>query len=407
MATAAPTTDMATSNLLAELSALRSENAALKAAVAAANAPARASESTVRPSPQTPTSAEAKKESLSNAEISRFSRQLLVPEIGVPGQLSLRNASVLVVGAGGLGAPAIMYLAAAGIGRIGIVDYDEVEASNLQRQIIHDETKVGVLKAESARETVNRLSSLCECVAYNLLLDSGNAMETLSPWDYIVDATDNVATRYLLNDACVLLKKTLISGSALRMDGQLTVYNHEGGPCYRCIFPSPPPPETVTNCSDGGVVGVVPGIIGCMQALEVIKIASGIGASFSQKLLIFDATDGTFRTIRLRGRRSTCAVCGDEPTVTELIDYVQFCGAGADDKSHGLKLLDDSERITAKGYAALRSKPHVLLDVREKIQFAICALPDSISMDRLLSPAALCSLYPNVFLLLSLRRAFT
>ncbi|KAJ3290972.1 Molybdenum cofactor synthesis protein 3 [Borealophlyctis nickersoniae] len=165
-----------------------------------------------------------------------------------------------------------------------------------------------------------------------MILDSSNAMDIIRLYDIIVDATDNVATRYLLNDACVLANKTLVSGSALRMDGQLTVYNHQGGPCYRCIFPKPPPPETVTNCSDGGVLGVVPGIIGCMQALEVIKIASGIGTSYSQKMLVFDAVLGSFRTVKLRGRNVNCAVCGDAPTITELIDYVQFCGAAATDK---------------------------------------------------------------------------
>ncbi|KAJ3154291.1 Molybdenum cofactor synthesis protein 3 [Geranomyces variabilis] len=371
-------------DVLAELHTLRAENAALRARLASASAKSATSPKRVAPPPAHPPAAApfTQQTRLSNEEISRFSRQLLVPEIGVQGQLKLRNASVLVVGAGGLGAPAVMYLAAAGIGRIGIIDYDVVEASNLQRQIIHDESRVGMLKSESAKQTVSKLSSMCECTAYNILLDSSNAMDVIKEWDYVVDATDNVATRYLLNDCCVLRNKPLISGSALRMDGQLTVYNLEGGPCYRCIFPKPPPPETVTNCSDGGVLGVVPGIIGCLQALEVVKIITGIGASLSQKLLIFDATAMSFRTIRLRGRSQSCAVCGPHPTITEPIDYVQFCGAGPDDKAHNISILPLESRISCHKYAELRldAFPHVLLDVREKIQYNICSLHHSLNI---------------------------
>ncbi|KAI9199640.1 adenylyltransferase [Polychytrium aggregatum] len=319
---------------------------------------------------------------LTNAEISRFSRQLLVQDIGVKGQLGIKNASVLVVGAGGLGSPVILYLAAAGIGRIGIVDYDRVEESNLQRQVIHDEAKIGMSKSQSAKEAVHRLSSFCDCIAYDILLTSTNATEILRDYEIVVDATDNVATRYLLNDACVLGNKILVSGSALRMDGQLTTYNYKGGPCYRCIFPTPPPPETVTNCSDGGVVGVVTGIIGCIQALETIKIASGLGASFSQKMLLFDATLSTFRTVKLRGRRSDCAVCGDRPEIRALIDYVQFCGASPTDKTHSEKVLSLDERISCLEYSqsVRQHVKHILLDVREPVQFDICALPESLNI---------------------------
>ncbi|KND00824.1 uncharacterized protein SPPG_03929 [Spizellomyces punctatus DAOM BR117] len=372
---------MSVDALKAEIEALKKENEALKAA-------ARRDEEPKVLSPNgtifdLPSVREwTHKESLDNDEISRFSRQLLMREIGVQGQLKLRNTTVLVVGAGGLGAPAVMYLAAAGIGRLGIVDYDPVEASNLQRQIVHDETRVGMMKAESAKATVNRLSSFCDCIAYNTLIESSNAMDIIRPWDIVVDATDNVATRYLLNDACVLAGKPLVSGSALRMDGQLTVYNHAGGPCYRCIFPAPPPPETVTNCSDGGVLGVVPGIIGCLQALEVIKIASGLGTSFSQKMLLFDATSGAFRTIKLRGQSPTCAICGKNPTITDLIDYVQFCGAAPTDKTPAQTLLPDDERSTCREYSSVRmgAWPHLLLDVRETVQFNICSLPNSLNV---------------------------
>ncbi|KAJ3032053.1 hypothetical protein HDV00_008004 [Rhizophlyctis rosea] len=325
--------------LQAELDRLRAENDELKALLRAGTSNAS--------TPQQHTSSGLPRTQLSNAEIARFSRQLLMPEIGVQGQLNLLNSSVLVVGAGGLGAPVIMYLAAAGIGRLGIVDYDAVEASNLQRQIIHDETKVGVPKAESAKMTVEKLTSFCECTTHNVVFDSSNALPIIQKYDIVVDATDNVATRYLLNDACILSGKVLVSGSALRMDGQLTVYNYQGGPCYRCIFPKPPPPETVTNCSDGGVLGVV---------------------------------FGTFRQIKLRGRNTECAVCGDNPSIKELIDYVQFCGAAATDKTPSQRILTAEERVSCQSYYDLveANEPHVLLDVRETVQYNICALPGSI-----------------------------
>ncbi|VDI69106.1 adenylyltransferase and sulfurtransferase [Mytilus galloprovincialis] len=217
-----------------------------------------------------------KSDNLSNEQIGRYSRQLILPEIGVKGQLSLSRTSVLIVGAGGLGCPSAVYLAAAGVGRIGIVDYDEVELNNLHRQILHTEKRVGTPKSSSVASSCTQLNSLVECIPYHLQLDSTNALRLIKQYDVVLDATDNVATRYLLNDACILANKPLVSGSALRFEGQLTIYNYEGGPCYRCLYPKPPPPETVTNCSDGGVLGVIPGIIGCMQALEAIKICAGI-----------------------------------------------------------------------------------------------------------------------------------
>ncbi|KAI8923963.1 hypothetical protein BC831DRAFT_14474 [Entophlyctis helioformis] len=317
---------------------------------------------------------------LSQAQVERYSRQLLLRDIGVAGQERLCNAKVLVVGAGGIGSPVILYLAAAGIGHLGIVDYDSVEASNLQRQVVHTEARVGTLKADSAAQAVAELSSLVKCTTFNTLIDRTNVLDIVREFDIIVDATDNVATRYLLNDASVLLNKTLVSGSALRMDGQLTVYNHQGGPCYRCIFPVPPPPETVTNCSEGGVLGVVPGIIGCIQALEVIKLVAGIPTSYSQKLLLFDAVAGSFRSVKLRGKSPNCAVCGDNPTITEPIDYVQFCGSAPDDKTPDVHLLEPHERVSVQAYrdVADSGAPHVLVDVRDQMQFEICALPNSL-----------------------------
>ncbi|KAK6183525.1 hypothetical protein SNE40_010995 [Patella caerulea] len=316
---------------------------------------------------------------LSNESISRYSRQLILPELGVTGQVKLTNSSVLIVGAGGLGCPSAVYLAAAGIGRLGIVDYDEVELSNLHRQILHTEDRVGMSKSQSVATTCHRLNSGVEYVPYHLALDSCNALPIISQYDIVLDATDNVATRYLLNDACVIAGKTLVSGSALRFEGQLTVYNYENGPCYRCLYPKPPPPQTVTNCSDGGVVGVVPGIIGCMQALEAIKIASGIKSSFGQRMLLFDAIDGTFRCVKLRGRQPSCPVCGDAPTITQLIDYEQFCGAKASDKDKAMNILEKEQRMSAKEYKTIleEKKPHILVDVRQPVELEICQLPNT------------------------------
>ncbi|KAJ3274437.1 hypothetical protein HDV01_003041 [Terramyces sp. JEL0728] len=320
------------------------------------------------------------KTELTNEEISRYSRQLLLPCIGTAGQEKIVKAAVLVVGAGGLGSPVLLYLAAAGVGKLGIVDYDNLETSNLQRQIAHSEKHVGTPKVESAKSTVQNLNSNTKVETYNLLIDKSNAMEIVRDFDVVVDATDNVATRYLLNDACVFLKKPLVSAGALRMDGQLTVYNHNGGPCYRCVFPTPPPAETVTNCNDGGVLGVITGIMGSIQALEVLKIITGMESSYVQKMLLFDGISGSFRQIKIRPRNPKCQACGDQPTITELIDYVQFCGAGAHDKTQSLNILDDKHRITVYDYKNIREskQEHILLDVRERVQFDICSLENAV-----------------------------
>ncbi|KAM8833123.1 adenylyltransferase and sulfurtransferase MOCS3 [Synchiropus picturatus] len=319
---------------------------------------------------------------LTNEEIMRYSRQLLLPQIGVQGQLNLSQTSVLVVGCGGLGCPLAQYLAAAGIGRLGLLDYDEVELSNLHRQILHGEESQGQAKALSAANSVKRLNSEVECIPYHLQLSPENALQLIEQYDIVADCSDNVPTRYLVSDACVLSDKPLVSASALRMEGQLTVYNYCGGPCYRCLYPVPPPPETVTNCSDGGVLGVVPGIMGCLQALEVLKIASGKVSSCAQHLLMFDGQDAKFRSIKLRPKKSGCAVCGENPSVTRLVDYEAFCGTGATDKCRRLQLLSKDQRITVQEYKSILDKeePHILLDVRPPMEVDICHLPISLNI---------------------------
>ena len=319
---------------------------------------------------------------LTCAQVARYSRQLILPEFGPGGQRKLLAASVLIVGCGGLGCPAAIYLAAAGVGRLGLVDYDSVELSNLHRQVLHTEKRVGMSKALSIAQSIKALNSQLDVVPYEISFTSSVALEVVRQYDIVLDCTDNVATRYLLNDACVLADKPLVSGSALRFEGQLTVYHHQGGPCFRCIHPKPPPPETVTNCSDGGVLGMVPGVIGCMQALEAVKIISNLGTSLAQRLLLYDGLQGTFHTVKLRGMKNTCEVCGEAPTIKHLIDYEQFCGAAATDKDKGLTLLDSNKRVTVEEYKALveASKPHILIDVRLPVELQICSLPNCINI---------------------------
>ncbi|KAJ6638409.1 Adenylyltransferase and sulfurtransferase MOCS3, partial [Pseudolycoriella hygida] len=351
---------------------------------------------------------------LNNTEIARYSRQLILPEVGVAGQLKLKRSSVLVVGCGGLGCPAALYLVGAGVGHIGLVDYDTVELNNLHRQLLHKETAVGVMKSESAKnylsntvlsfdsinETilfnfalysvrnflcfspVDRLNSSIKISTHNVQLSSENAMNIINEYDIILDATDNVATRYLLNDACVLGGKPLVSGSALQFEGQLTVYNHDSGPCYRCLFPTPPPPETVTNCGDGGVIGAVPGVIGTLQALEAIKIILSLEGHLSGRLLLFDGIQASFRNVKLRGKQQSCSVCSDMATITKLIDYEQFCGMKASDKDTKLNVLCEDDRITVSQYDSIVKEKinHILVDVRSSLEFDICKMPSAINI---------------------------
>lgn len=266
---------------------------------------------------------------LSMDEVRRYSRHLIIPDVGMGGQKRLKNARVLCVGAGGLGSPVLMYLAAAGVGTLGIVEFDVVDESNLQRQIIHGQRDVGRSKAESARESVTEINPFVQVNLHIERLDSSNAMELFAQYDLIVDGTDNFATRYLVNDACVLLGKPYVWGSIYRFDGQASVFWAEHGPCYRCLYPEPPPPGMVPSCAEGGVLGVLCASIGSIQVTEAIKLISGIGDSLLGRLMVYDAREMDYRQVTIR-KDPNCAVCGESPTVTELIDYELFCGVTSD-----------------------------------------------------------------------------
>jgi len=262
---------------------------------------------------------------LSNDEISRYSRHLILPEVGMEGQQKLKAAKVLCVGTGGLGSPLALYLAAAGVGTIGLVDFDIVDSSNLQRQIIHSTATVGKLKVDSAETTLKGLNPYLNVVKHNTMLTSANALEIFKDYDVIADGTDNFQTRYLVNDACVLLDKPNAYGSIFRFEGQASVFATKEGPCYRCLYPEPPPPGLVPSCAEGGVLGILPGLVGVIQATEVIKLILGIGDTLVGRLLLVDALTMQFRTLKLR-KNPDCPACGTHPTVTALIDYDQFCG---------------------------------------------------------------------------------
>jgi adenylyltransferase/sulfurtransferase len=271
---------------------------------------------------------------LTKEEIQRYSRHMLIPDVGLEGQKKLKAASILVVGTGGLGSPVLLYLAAAGIGRIGIVDYDTVEFTNLQRQVIHGESRLGDLKIKSARDRMLDVNSRITVDLYPEPLTSENAFEIAKPYDMIIDCSDNFPTRYLVNDLCVLTSKPNVYGSIYRFDGQASLFNADGGPCYRCIFPEPPPPELVPSCAEGGVLGVLPGTIGTIQAAEAIKTILGIGTSLSGRLLLYDALDMSFESVKLQ-KNPKCKVCSDHPEITELIDYEAFCGMPAHEDQEG------------------------------------------------------------------------
>ena len=258
-------------------------------------------------------------------QIERYSRHIILPEVGGAGQQKMLEARILLLGAGGLGSPAAYYLAAAGIGNLGIVDFDKVDLSNLQRQIIHSTERIGMLKTESAKKTIQALNPDVNVTLYNEKIDSSNIISIIKDYDYVVDWSDNFPTRYLVNDACVMESKTLIHGSIYRFEGQVTVFKPNSGPCYRCLYPEPPPPGMSPNCQEGGVLGVLAGIIGNLQVVEVLKLILGIGEPLVGKLLIYDALKTEFRNLNLR-KDASCPLCGEEPTIKELIDYEEFCG---------------------------------------------------------------------------------
>jgi len=311
---------------------------------------------------------------LSNEEIKRYSRHLIMPEVGIQGQEKLKAASVLLVGTGGLGSPAAMYLAAAGVGHIGLLDFDVVDESNLQRQIIHGQSTVGVKKVESARTRLLDINPYIKITTYDVALTSENALEIFAPYDIIADGTDNFPTRYLVNDACTLLGKPNVYASIFRFEGQLSVFDAKNGPCYRCLYSEPPPPGLVPSCAEGGVLGILPGVVGVLQATEVVKLILGAGDSMVGRLLLFDALGMKFRELKLR-KDPECVLCGPQPSVTELIDYQQFCGVPANDHEQGSSDTVDSMEITPPQLQDRLKANHLhLVDVREPHEWEICRI---------------------------------
>jgi molybdopterin/thiamine biosynthesis adenylyltransferase/rhodanese-related sulfurtransferase len=306
---------------------------------------------------------------LSPEEMLRYSRHLMLPEVGVHGQMKLKMARVLCVGAGGLGSPLILYLAAAGVGTIGIVDFDVVDYTNLQRQIIHTSNDVARRKIESAAEKVAALNPLVNVIRFETMLTSTNALEIINDFDIVADCTDNFATRYLVNDACVLTGKPNVYASIFRFEGQASIFATSGGPCYRCVYPEPPPPGMVPSCAEGGVLGVLPGVLGVIQATEVIKLIVGIGETLIGRLLLFDALAARFREVRLR-RDPDCPVCGANPSIRELIDYDQFCsGQAAQERSGEVVPEIQPEELKRRLDAG---DDILVLDVREPYEYQIC-----------------------------------
>lgn len=312
--------------------------------------------------------------SFSNDEVARYSRHLIMPEVTLEGQRRLKAAKVLCIGTGGLGSPIALYLAAAGVGTLGLVDFDVVDYSNLQRQILHGTKDVGRKKLNSARDRIKEINPNVQVVLHDALFSSSNAMEIVEPYDIVIDGTDNFPTRYLSNDVCVFLKKPNVYGSIFRFDGQCTVFApHLGGPCYRCLYPEPPPPGMVPSCAEGGVLGVLPGVIGVMQAIETIKLIVGIGDPLIGRLVHFDALKMKFREFKVR-KDPSCPVCSENPTITELIDYEVFCGipqaAAAEEAEPPVPEID----VETLKKRLDNGDKFVLLDVREKFEYDIARI---------------------------------
>jgi adenylyltransferase/sulfurtransferase len=316
--------------------------------------------------------AEAKSADLTPDDFKRYSRHLILPEVGVEGQRKLKASSVFLIGAGGLGSPAGLYLAAAGVGRIGVIDFDAVDFSNLQRQIMHGTSDVGRSKLQSAKDRMRAINPELEVDTYEAALTSKNALDLFRDYDVILDGTDNFQTRYLVNDACVLLKKPNAYGSIFRFEGQASVFAVEGGPCYRCLYPEPPPPGLVPSCAEGGVLGVLPGVIGTIQATEAIKLILGAGQPLVGRLLLYDAFNMRFRELKLR-RDPDCPVCGDHPTVTALIDYDQFCGVAPTASAAVPETTVDELKARID-----RGDRPFILDVREPNEYEICRIPGTV-----------------------------
>ncbi|MDP9182115.1 MAG: adenylyltransferase/sulfurtransferase MoeZ [Actinomycetota bacterium] len=328
---------------------------------------------------------------LSRQEVMRYSRHLIIPDVATTGQKRLKNAKVLCVGAGGLGSPALMYLAAAGVGTLGVIDFDTVDESNLQRQIIHGQSDIGRSKAESARDSVKEINPLIDVLVHTERLDNDNVMEIFSHYDLIVDGTDNFATRYMVNDAAVLLGKPYVWGSIYRFDGQASVFWAEHGPCYRCLYPEPPPPGMVPSCAEGGVLGVLCASIGSIQVTEAIKVLTGIGDPLVGSLMVYDALEMSYRKIKVR-KDPECPLCGKNPTITGLIDYDAFCG-----------VLSEEAQEAAVGSTILatelkemidRGEDLYLVDVREPAEYEIVSIPGSVLIPKgdILNGSALASL---------------
>ncbi|XNL27467.1 adenylyltransferase/sulfurtransferase MoeZ [Longispora sp. K20-0274] len=324
-------------------------------------------------------------------EVRRYSRHLIIPDVAMDGQKRLKNAKVLCVGAGGLGSPALMYLAAAGVGTLGIVEFDTVDESNLQRQIIHGQSDIGRPKAESAANSIHEINPLVNVVIHNVALDNDNVFEIFGQYDLIVDGTDNFATRYLVNDAAVLLGKPYVWGSIYRFDGQASVFWAEHGPCYRCLYPEPPPPGMVPSCAEGGVLGVLCASIGSIQVTEAIKLLTGVGEPLVGRLMVYDALEMSYRQVKVR-KDPNCALCSDNATITGLIDYDDFCGAvsaEATEAAHGSTITATELRDMFDA-----GKDFLLVDVREPAEYEIVSIPGSVLIPKgdILNGSALASL---------------
>lgn len=320
---------------------------------------------------------------LSNKEKTRYSRHLLLPEVGEAGQLKLKDASVLVIGAGGLGSPVSLYLAAAGVGRLGIVDFDDVDLTNLQRQVLYTVDDVGQHKAEKAREKLSSINPEIKVESHHIRLNAANVLDILRPYDIIVDGTDNFTTRYLINDACVILKKPNVYGAIFRFEGQVSIFCAPNGPCYRCMFPTPPPPEAVPNCAEGGVLGVLAGAIGTLQATEAIKLILGTGESLIGKILLYNALDMTFQKLNVK-KKSTCPVCGDHPTITAPTDEIVLCQTDEmkstttqTNEGSPMQAIKDIQPKELADRLKSDSRP-ILLDVRNNDEVAICKIEGAI-----------------------------